>query len=70
MEASCHLPLLLWDGCRVFSLWRADLRHEVWKLDLWWVSGDVDGNAVGDGDEAGNAVGDGDEDGNAGGDAD
>ena len=50
VEASSHLLLLLWDGRWIFPLRRADLRHEVRKLDLWWLPGsnnDVGGN-VGD----------------------
>ena len=41
MEASSYLPLLLWDGRRVLPLRRADLRHEVRKLDLRRIPGTV-----------------------------
>ena len=41
MEASSYLPLLLWDGRRVLSLRRADLRHEVRELDLRRIPGTV-----------------------------
>ena len=37
---TCYLPLILWDGCGIFSLRWTDMCHEVWKLDLWWISGD------------------------------
>ena len=39
VEAAGDLPLELRDGCRVLSLRRADVRHEVWELDLRWVPG-------------------------------
>ena len=59
MEASSDLPLLVRDGRRVFPLWRADLRHEVRKLDLRWLSGGEDGDNIDSVDD--NADGDGDE---------
>ena len=37
VETSGHLPLVLRDGRRVLPLRWADLRHEVWKLDLRWI---------------------------------
>jgi hypothetical protein len=42
VEAARDLPLVVRDGRRVLSLRRADLRHEVWQLDLRRVSGGVD----------------------------
>ena len=39
VEASGDLSLVVRDGRRVLPLRRADLRHEVWQLDLWRVSG-------------------------------
>ena len=39
VETPGHLPQLLWDGCRVFPLWWADLCYEVWQLDLRWLPG-------------------------------
>ncbi len=39
VETARHLPLFLRDGCRVFSLRRADLRHEVRQLDLRRIPG-------------------------------
>ena len=39
MEAAGDLPLELRDGCRVLSLRRADVRNEVWELDLRRVPG-------------------------------
>ena len=60
MEATSHLLLLLRDGRRVFPLRRADLRHEVWKLDLRWLSGndddDVHDEDVDDVDDVGDDV--------------
>lgn len=28
--------------CNIFSLWRSNLLHEIWFMDLWWISGNVD----------------------------
>ena len=39
METSCHISFFLWDGRRIFPLWWTNLRHEIWELDLWWISG-------------------------------
>ena len=39
VEAAGDLPLELRDGRGVLSLRRADVRHEVWELDLRWVPG-------------------------------
>ena len=39
VETSRHLQIFVRDWRRIFSLRWADLRHEVWVLDLWWVSG-------------------------------
>ena len=34
-----HLQKFMWDWCRIFPIWWTNVCNEVWKLDLWWVSG-------------------------------
>ena len=29
---------IILDGCWIFPIWRANLCHEVWKLDIWRIS--------------------------------
>ena len=39
MEAASHLQVILWNWRRIFSIRWADMCHEVWILDLWWLPG-------------------------------
>ncbi len=39
MEATSYLSLVLWNGRRIFSIWRTDMCYEVWQLDLWRIPG-------------------------------
>ena len=39
METSCHIQVVLWNRCWIFSFRRTNMCHEIWFLDLWWVPG-------------------------------
>ena len=39
VETSCHLQVVLWNRCWIFSFWWANMCHEIRLLDLWWVPG-------------------------------
>ena len=42
MDSSSYLQIFLWNKRGVVSIWRTELQHEVWILDLWWQTGKLE----------------------------